>query len=188
MITPGAGEISQRSPLGSPSGCWFTTNLNRTLECTLPIMHLYRRNLFSLYSRVRNNCPLTRLLNFYYYLSFCNFHFTLFIGPLFKRLYTTFVRPHLEYAQATWSPSSQKFIDMLENVQKRATKMVDGLSAVDYEEPLRKLELPTLVYRRARTSLLRLGGRGWSNGSKVETHFFIGNSIFHLSLELLTKF
>ena len=43
-------------------------------------------------------------------------------GPLLKRLYTTFVS-----AQATWSLSSQKFIDMLENVQKRATKMVDGI-------------------------------------------------------------
>ena len=77
-------------------------------------------------------------------------------GPLFKRLYTTFVRPHLEYAQATWSPSAQKFIDMLENVQKRATRMVDGPSALDYEERLRRLELPTFVYRRARGDMIEV--------------------------------
>ena len=36
--------------------------------------------------------------------------------------------PNLEYDQAVWSLASQKLIDMLENVQIRATKMVDGLS------------------------------------------------------------
>ena len=70
-------------------------------------------------------------------------------GNLFKQLYTAFVRPHLEYAQAVWSPISQKLVDMLENVQKRATKMIDGYSNLDYEERLRRLNLPTLVYRRA---------------------------------------
>ena len=75
-------------------------------------------------------------------------------GKLFKQLYTTFVRPHLEYAQAVWSPSSRKLIDMLENVQKRATKLVDGFGALEYEERLRRLELPTLVYRRARGDMI----------------------------------
>ena len=62
----------------------------------------------------------------------------------------------LQYAQATWSPSSQKFIDMLENVQKRATKMVDEFSALDYEERLRKLELPILMHRRARGDMIEV--------------------------------
>ena len=75
-------------------------------------------------------------------------------GKLFKQLFTTFVRPHLEYAQAVWSPSSRKLVDMLENVQKRATKLVDGFCALEYEERLRRLELPTLVYRRARGDMI----------------------------------
>ena len=77
-------------------------------------------------------------------------------GNLFKRLYTTFVRPHLEYAQAVWSPISQKLVDMLENVQIRATKMVDGYSNLDYEDRLRRLDLPTLVYRRARGDMIEV--------------------------------
>ena len=77
-------------------------------------------------------------------------------GDLFNRLYKTFVRPHLEYAQAVWSPASQKLIDMLENVQIRATKMVDGLSKLDYEDRLRRLDLPTLVYRRARGDMIQV--------------------------------
>ena len=53
------------------------------------------------------------------------------LGGLFlnNRLYKISVHPHLEYAQAVWSLASQKLIDMLENVQIRAKKMVDGLSA-----------------------------------------------------------
>ena len=45
---------------------------------------------------------------------------------------------------------------MLENVQKRATKMVDGYANLDYQERLRKLDLPTLVYRRARGDMIEV--------------------------------
>ena len=75
---------------------------------------------------------------------------------LFKKLYTTFVRPHLEYAQSVWSPHAQKLIDMLENVQKRATKMIDGYASLDYQERLKRLDLPTLVYRRARGDMIEV--------------------------------
>ena len=56
---------------------------------------------------------------------------------LFKKLYTTFVRPHLEYAQSVWSPHLLKQINILENVQIRATKLVDGLQHLDYPERLK---------------------------------------------------
>ena len=41
-------------------------------------------------------------------------------------------------------------------MQKRATKLVDGLGDLDYTERLRQLELPTLVYRRARGDMIQL--------------------------------
>ena len=45
----------------------------------------------------------------------------------------------------------EKDIELLERVQHRATKMVPGLAKLSYEERLRKIDLPTLVYvRRAR--------------------------------------
>ncbi len=68
----------------------------------------------------------------------------------FKQLYTSFVRPHLEYAQPVWSPHLRKHIKMVENVQIRATKLVDGLKNLDYAERLDKLGLPTLLHRRER--------------------------------------
>ena len=75
---------------------------------------------------------------------------------LFKVLYVAFVRPQLEYAQATWSPFLRKYVNMIENVQIRATKLVDGLSNLNYFERLRKLDLPTLAYRRERGDMIEM--------------------------------
>ena len=75
---------------------------------------------------------------------------------LFKKLYTTFVRPHLEYAQAVWAPHLKKHINMNENVQIRATKLVDGFNSLSYTERPQILNLPTLVYRRARGDMIEI--------------------------------
>ena len=45
---------------------------------------------------------------------------------------------------------------MLENVQIRATKLVDGFGNLEYPERLRRLNLPTLVYRRQRGDMIEL--------------------------------
>ena len=82
--------------------------------------------------------------------------FTFLDCKLFKKLYTTFVRPHLEYGQVVWSPFLKKQINMIENVQIRATKLVDGLQNLDYSERLKILDLPTLVYRRARGDMIEV--------------------------------
>ena len=70
--------------------------------------------------------------------------------------YLAFVPPHLEYAQVVWAPHLKKHIEMLENVQIRATKMVDGLGSLSYSERLRKLDLPTLVHRRSLDAMIEL--------------------------------
>ena len=46
----------------------------------------------------------------------------------------------------------QKYKDALENVQRRATKQINGMSDTYISNPdrLRKLKLPTLAYRRIR--------------------------------------
>ena len=45
---------------------------------------------------------------------------------------------------------------MIENVQRRATKLVDGLANCDYMDRLRYLDLPTLVYRRSRGDMIEM--------------------------------
>ena len=64
------------------------------------------------------------------------------------------VRPHLEYCQVVWSPHWLKYIDQIERVQMRATRLVPGCEGLDYQSRLEKLKLPSLAYRRLRGDLI----------------------------------
>jgi len=52
-------------------------------------------------------------------------------------LYKTIVRPHLEYCIQTWRLHCKKDIDMLERVQRRATKMIPTVENISYEMRLK---------------------------------------------------
>ena len=82
--------------------------------------------------------------------------FSFLDGETFKKLYTSFVRPHLEYRNPVWSPHLRKHIKMLESVKERATKSVDSMKNLDYAERLQKLELPTLQFRRQRGDMIQV--------------------------------
>ncbi len=71
----------------------------------------------------------------------------------FERVYIALVRPHLKFGNNIWSPIRKKDIS-LENVQRRATRMIPGLKNLPYEERLKALQLPTLVYRRLRGDMI----------------------------------
>jgi len=73
---------------------------------------------------------------------------------VFLLLYKSLIRPQLEYGAPAWSPYTWKLALDLERVQKRATKRVPGLRSLPYEERLKALNLPTLVYRRLRGDLI----------------------------------
>ena len=45
---------------------------------------------------------------------------------------------------------------MIENVQMRATKLVDGFGSLEYSERLQRLNLPTLLHRRTRGAMIEL--------------------------------
>ena len=75
-----------------------------------------------------------------------------------RTLFTAIVRPHLEFGNVAWSPHHKKYINMIEKVQRRATKCVPGMKDKEYEERLREMNLPSLVKvdRRKRGDLIEV--------------------------------
>lgn len=68
----------------------------------------------------------------------------------FLLLYFPLVRSKLEYCVQAWSPSLKKDQIIIEQVQRRATKLIPELREFTYKERLQKLGLTTLYQRRLR--------------------------------------
>ena len=67
---------------------------------------------------------------------------------VFVRLYTQYVRLHLEFSTQAWAPWTEADKKVLERVQMRAVAMVSGLVSQDYEARLTELGLLSLEERR----------------------------------------
>jgi hypothetical protein len=80
--------------------------------------------------------------------------FTYLDKETFSLLFKGMVRPHLEYAVSVWSPHMKYQVIQIEQVQRRATKLIPGLKDLSYKERLTQLKLPCLAYRRMRGDLI----------------------------------
>ena len=72
------------------------------------------------------------------------------------RLYKSLVRPRLEHCVQAWSPLLRKDIDMIERVQRRATKLIEGYKDLSYDDRLEKTGLISLEKRRVRGDLIQV--------------------------------
>ena len=74
----------------------------------------------------------------------------------FVLLYKAMIRPHLEYAYSVWCPYKKGNIEIIEKVQKRATKLIISLKKLSYVERLKQLQLPALNYRHLREDMIEV--------------------------------
>ena len=72
----------------------------------------------------------------------------------FKKLYTSLVRPHLEYGSSVWHPHLKRDITAIEKIQRKGTKFIPSLRHLPYPDRLRQLHLPSLTHRRLRGDLI----------------------------------
>ena len=71
-------------------------------------------------------------------------------------LYKAHVRSRLEYGSVIWSPYLVQDKKRIEYVQRRATKMINGIRHLDYKQRLIELNLPSLEYRRRYADMVQV--------------------------------
>ena len=71
------------------------------------------------------------------------------------KLFTTMVRPHLEYGNVIWSPRFRRDRLEVEKIQRRATKLIPPLRNMPYSDRLEALKLPSLYHRRRRGDMMQ---------------------------------
>ena len=72
----------------------------------------------------------------------------------FVQLYKALVRPILEYGHTVWQPHLKTLCQDVEDVQRRATRLLSTLNSKSYPERLAALQLPSLEHRRKRGDMI----------------------------------
>ena len=75
---------------------------------------------------------------------------------MFKLLFKTYVRSHVEYCPQVWSPYKKGLIKRIERVQRVTTRKVIGMTGKSYDERLKEIKLTTLEERRNRGDMIEV--------------------------------
>jgi len=69
-------------------------------------------------------------------------------------LFTSLIRPIVEYCSVVWDPSKITDISLLESIQRSATAKISSLAHLNYWERLKELKLFSLQRRRERYTIM----------------------------------
>ena len=92
--------------------------------------------------------------------------------PWIRKHCQSMVRPHLEYGNVIWGPHYKGDQVIVEKVQKRATKLVSIIWHLQYEQRLKVLKLPSLMYRRRWRDMLETYKIITNKANVDKSHFF----------------
>ena len=76
--------------------------------------------------------------------------------PLVPLVPETMVPPVLEYGNAVWGPTYQTNKIKIENIQRRATRLITEVNGLPFEERLQTLSIPSLCHRRYRGDVIQM--------------------------------
>jgi len=79
------------------------------------------------------------------------------VREMIVSVYSALVRLHLEYCVQAWGPLYKKNVELLEQVQRKATEMIRVLEHLSCDETLRELGLFNLEERRFWRHLIAIG-------------------------------
>ena len=88
------------------------------------------------------------------------------------KLYSSYVRPHIEYCAQAWSQHFVGDINLLESVQRRATRLIPCLKEKTYEERLKELDMFSVYRRFLRGDLIHVFKLFNSSGELEWEEFF----------------
>ena len=71
-----------------------------------------------------------------------------------SRDFLVYVRPLVEYNSIIWSPHLKQDIEAVESVQRRFTRRLPDFKKFSYAERFKRLNLPSLEFRRLHCDLL----------------------------------
>ena len=108
-----------------------------------------------------------------------------------RQLYTSLVRPHLEYDHAITYPRYENDKKLPEQVQGRAMKLIPELRECDYVDRLKAWNLPSLHYRSDRGHMIecyKLTHDMYNIPQilNLENKYFLGHS-FKLKISLAAR-
>ncbi|XP_018013046.1 uncharacterized protein LOC108670107 [Hyalella azteca] len=105
---------------------------------------------------------------------------------IFIQRYKSLVRPMLDYGHSLWQPRHKTLCSDLDDVQRRAAKLIASLKDKPYPERLASLGLPSLEHRRLRGDMIDIFKyvHGAYEADRLQLHLHDGRVTRENSLKL----